>query len=350
MELFYFKAAAALDNFVKEFAGSRPAGGAEFLQSWAWGEILRSEGQEIKRLGVFDNKNVAAEVKIEEILAAATLVKKKLFGPYFYWYAPRGPLFKRESLGSGENIKARDSAEFLAAAIKKLNSRALFLRLEPADDSIFKNSTLKKTSDLEPAKTLILDLSKNTDELLLAMHQKTRYNLRLAQKKGIKIVEGGAADFPEFWRLLKLTSGRDSFRLHAARHYQNLLGAPSEFIKLFFAEYEGRKIAAGLFSFWGDRVTYLHGASDNQYRQLMAPYLLQWSLIKLAQNKAYKYYDFYGIAEAKWPGVTRFKLGFGGQVIDYPGTFDLIFCPKIYAVYFYVRRLKRKFARLFYFL
>ncbi len=350
MELFYFKSAAGLDNFIKEFAERPLADGAEFLQSWAWGEILRSEGQEIKRLGVFNNKNVAAAVKAEEVLAAVTLVKKKLFGPYFYWYAPRGPLFKRASLEGGENIKARDSAEFLGAVIKKFDSRALFLRLEPADYSVFKNLTLKKTSDLEPAKTLILDLSKSTDELLLAMHQKTRYNLRLAQKKGIKIVAGGAADFPEFWRLLKLTSGRDSFRLHAARHYQNLLDAPTGFIKLFFAEYEGRKIAAGLFSFWGDKVTYLHGASDSQYRQLMAPYFLQWSLIRLAQDQAYKYYDFYGIAETKWPGVTRFKLGFGGQVVDYPGTFDLIFYPKVYAVYFYVRRLRRKFGRLFYFL
>jgi lipid II:glycine glycyltransferase (peptidoglycan interpeptide bridge formation enzyme) len=141
---------------------------------------------------------------------------------------------------------------------------------------------------------------------------------------------------------MSMTGERDAFRIHDKKHYKNMLGA-SENIKLFFATYEGKNIAAGLFCFFGNRVTYMHGASDNEARNLMAPYLLQWEIIKRAKKEAYKYYDFYGIDEKKWPGVTRFKVGFGGFVKEYPGTYDFIFRPAIYNFYEQLRKLKRSF-------
>jgi lipid II:glycine glycyltransferase (peptidoglycan interpeptide bridge formation enzyme) len=87
----------------------------------------------------------------------------------------------------------------------------------------------------------------------------------------------------------------------------------------------------------------MHGASASKYRNVMAPYLLQWHAIKLAKNLGYKYYDFYGVDEDKWPGVTRFKKGFGGREVNYPGTFDLIFNRRWYSVYRMVRKARRTF-------
>lgn len=182
------------------------------------------------------------------------------------------------------------------------------------------------------------------------MHQKTRYNIRLAQKKGVIIKEGSAnpdesaADLKEFWRLLQATGERDNFRLHPFSHYEKLLKINSTtpgFIKLFLASYEGKNIAGGIFSFYGDKATYLHGASDNQYRNLMAPYLLQFSLMQKAQKEGYRYYDFYGIDEKKWPGVTRFKLGYGGRVFEYLGTSDFILRPFFYRFYELARKIRR---------
>jgi len=138
---------------------------------------------------------------------------------------------------------------------------------------------------------------------------------------------------------MSLTSERDAFRLHDASHYRGLLKA--ENIKLFFASYKGKNIATALICFYKNRVTYMHGASDNEARNLMAPYLLQWTVIKKARQESYKYYDFYGIDEKKWPGVTRFKLGFGGFVKDYPGTCDFVFRPLIYNLYEILRKLRR---------
>ena len=307
--------------------------GDEFLQSEFWGTLSAKSGETVEYWGV------KAE---EQILASVLLIKKPLGGSFFYWSAPRGPRGEEKAI------------IFLLQELKKKKASAVFLRLEPEklpNDELIKNK-LQKSIDLQPKKTLILDLEKSEADLLKEMSQKTRYNVRLAGKKGVVIVPGSSQDFSEFWRLMSITGQRDAFRLHRATHYQNLIeagereGAISSNkingqIKLFFAQANGKNIATGLFSFFGQRVTYLHGASDNEARNLMAPHFLQWAVIKQAQQEGYKYYDFYGIDEQKWPGVTRFKLGFGGSVKEYPGTYDFVFRPVIYNLYKWLRKLKR---------
>jgi lipid II:glycine glycyltransferase (peptidoglycan interpeptide bridge formation enzyme) len=324
MEIFNFSKQEQLNGFIKTACDNR---GSEFLQSWEWGDFLLSEGNEILRLG-------ARSSETGKILAAGTFIKKSLpfFPGWFYWYSPRGPL------GDVEAIK------FLLMELKRREPGTVFVRFEPQGDieGLKKDFSpaIVKSLDLQPRRSLLLDLSVDEKELLAAMHQKTRYNIRLAEKKGIEITEGGEADFEEFWRLMTLTGNRDNFRLHSRRHYRQLLKEP---IKLFFARYQGRNIAAGLFCFWGNKAVYLHGASDNEFRGMMAPYLLQWSMIKRAKKNAYLYYDFYGIDNLKWPGVTRFKSGFGGREIIYPGTFDAVCRPACYKIYNLIRRIRRIF-------
>lgn len=321
---------------------------SEFLQSEKWAELLRKEGREVLVYGVFS---------AEELVAKISLIKKYLGGGYFYFYAPRGPLFKEESL-----IQKRELESFLFSELKRLNPRLVFIRVEPekilehgVEGRSLENFSvkekrvlkIKKTFDLQPAKTLILDLRKSEDEILKAMQVKTRYNIRLAQKKGVKIIEATPKLFPdfgfaEFWRLANLTSERDNFRLHGEKHYQNLIANGGEFIKLYLAQYQGKFLAAGLFCFFAGRVTYLHGASDNEYRNVMAPYLLHFEVIRQAQAAGYQEYDFYGIDEKKWPGVTRFKKGFGGEIKNYPGTYDVIFKPTVYWFYNILRKARRR--------
>lgn len=325
MELVYFLEPQELNSFVAN----------EYLQSWPWGEILQAEGREVLRIGVLRASSDKSEDK-RKILAAATFIKQPLGGGHFYWYAPRGPIISRTS-----GVSVQEIEDFLFSAIKQIDKKCLFLRLEPATKPAGAKLFLKKTVDLQPAKTLLLDLTLSEADLLSAMSQKTRYNIRLAEKKGVNIRVGATADFSELWRLLNLTGARDGFRIHDAAHYQKMLAAPEKFIKLFLAEYEEKVIAAGLFCFWGETATYLHGASDNEFRGVMAPYLLQWAAIKEARAVGLRYYDFYGIDEKKWPGVTRFKLGFGGQRREYPGTYDLVFRPAAYNIYNLIRKLKR---------
>lgn len=352
MELFYFKDKNELDTLTS---------GADFLQSWTWGRIVRQDGYQIKRLGWRQEAPTAA---LAETVAAVTLIKEPLGVGRFYWYTPRGPLLEAASPD-----EAKEIFQSLAKDIKALDTKALFWRLEPdvyrfvdqdavsapvdlwseiikaANSAAAESTTFKliKTNDVQPSQTLFLDLSLSEAELLAQMRQKTRYNLRLAQKKGVKIEEGSVKDIDEFWRLLSLTGRRDRFRLHNFKHYQNLLATGAPQVKLLLASYQNETIAAGLFSLGKLKTTYLHGASDNKHRNVMAPYLLQWEAIRRAKDNGSSYYDFYGVDEQKWPGVSRFKLGFGGRRVIYPGTYDLVLRPGAYWLYKWLRRLRRFF-------
>ncbi len=327
---------------------------SQFLQSWEWRESQETAGLgqcPVRRLVVEDNGN---------LVAVATIIKKLLPMGKSYFYCPRGPvtnfqfsISNFQSISNDLIFKYNRIIKILFEEIEKIigKENAIFLRLEP--QFTIQNSQFKihRTIDIQPSKTLILDLNKSEEELLGNMHQKTRYNIRLAEKKGVKIKESGKERFREFWQIMKETEKRDGFRLHDRNYYKRMLkhskhelklGRKNEFgIRLFLAEYKGKMIAVNIVSFFGDTATYMHGASSNEYRNMMATYLLQWHAIKLAKKLGYKYYDFYGIDEIKWLGVTRFKKGFGGKIFEYPGTFDLVFNKKWYIIYKVSRRLRR---------
>jgi lipid II:glycine glycyltransferase (peptidoglycan interpeptide bridge formation enzyme) len=242
------------------------------------------------------------------------------------------PLFLRQHYLYGSRVKNSD----LDLASK--NSSAVFIRFEP-NTSVWEGKGTK-TISIQPAKTIILDLTQGEEEILAAMHQKTRYNIRLAEKKGVNITIDNSR-IEEFLALMHTTTERDKFFAHSDNYYRTMAKFDPDFIQLILAEFEGRVIAAGLFCFCAPTAVYMHGASSNEFRNIMAPYLLQWTAIKKARGLGLKYYDFYGIDAKKWPGVTRFKEGFGGEEVDYAGTFDLVLKPFWYFVYHLLRFVRR---------
>lgn len=180
--------------------------------------------------------------------------------------------------------------------------------------------------ELQPQRTIILDLIKDESQILAKMHQKTRYNIRLAGKRGIKISEAKNKGeyFEEFWKLLSKTAQRDKFHTHTKEYYKKLLAL--DITKLYFAYKHGEGFhethAAAVAVFFGGRATYLHGASDYKYRRDMAPHLLHWKIIQDAKDAGMEEYDLWGIDKKKWPGVSRFKQGFGGREVEYIGSWD----------------------------
>lgn len=306
---------------------------SQFLQSWEWGEFQKKFGYKVFRIGVEDDGN---------LLGVATLIKKNIGLGKSYFYCPRGPVFDEIRI-SKFKFRIEDVEELLFEEIKKIAKRekVIFLRYEPLDSNRKSKIENRKSIDLQPAKTLMLDLRKNEEELLADMHQKTRYNIRLAEKKGVLIIEGGLGDFDDFWELMNATSNRDGFKIHPKEHYKKLI--ETEFLKLYFAKYESKMICTGIFSFFGNTATYLHGASSNEHRNMMAPFLLQWELVRMAKRENKEYYDFYGIDDEKWPGVSRFKKGFGGFEMSYPGTYDIVFNGVCYNGYKALRKIRRAF-------
>jgi len=316
------------DNFIARQAQS------QFLQTWTWAEFQQSVGYEVRRLAVVDEQ--------EACLATVTLISKTLFGGFTYWFCPRGPIIDcRLTTDDSQSI-----FEFIVANLKKIarEEKIIFFRFEPI--FAFKSADFKiiRTLDLEPSQNSFLDLTLSQEKLLSAMHQKTRYNLRLAEKRGVRVVLANQTDFADWWQLLKITGQRDGFRLHSENYYQKMLAL--DFAKLYLAKQDGRVLAGILVVQFGDTATYVHGASANEGRSLMAPYLLQWTAIKDAKQAGLKYYDFYGVDKTKWPGVSRFKEGFGGQFIAYPGTFDLVFQRGYYKLYSMLRWVVRLINKL----
>lgn len=300
--------------------------GGSFLQSYEWGEFQKSVGRKIHRL-----KNDLFEALISEINLP---FKKK------YFYCPRGPIFFDSNI-------SLEKLNLFFADIKKIAKKdeIIFLRVDSeilvgeGAESLFEGVGFKKAfKDVQPRATVMINLEKSLEDILSAMHQKTRYNIKLSQKQELKfkLVEFKSEDFlggfERFWELMQKTTERDSFRSHPKEYYKKLL----EFIPdswLSLAEYKDKIVAANIIIFFGGTLTYLHGAADYEFRNLMAPHFLHWEQIIEAKKRRCIKYDFWGIDEEKWPTLTRFKKSFGGEKIEYIGAWDLIFNRKFYTVY-----------------
>jgi len=210
---------------------------------------------------------------------------------------------------------------------------------------------------VQPQSSILLDLASGPEASLARMSAKTRYNIRLAERKGIRVVTGTDADIEEFYRLSLLTSQRDQFPIHSLAYYRKayLLFKEVDAVELFLAFFQ-EKLLAGIMVFAvGKRAWYLYGASSDEERHRMPNHALQWAAMNWARSKGCEYYDLWGIpAEAPlleetqsprlrelvespprgslW-GVYRFKRGFGGQAVRYIGAYDRVYIPAIYWAY-----------------
>ena len=221
----------------------------------------------------------------------------------------------------------------------------------------------------------MIDLTKSEDEILQLMKQKGRYNVRLAQKRGVELKavsskqekglrlrgrspsgsdskrkrkKGSVSKLVgEFFELLDITTKRDEFRGHGVSYYEKMLEKLGDQAELIMAYYDGQPVAGGIFTFYGKTAVYYYGASSDEYRNVMAPYLVQWTAIQEAKKRGCETYDFLGVAppfdgaqdlrddvvDHPWAGVTSFKKKFGGEGVEFSEPFDLVLRPLVYSAY-----------------
>lgn len=322
--------AEAWDAFVMQTSAPN-----EFLQSWQWGEFQRSAGKTITRLEVLKGKR---RVAVALLVPHTTRLLKSFI------LAPRGPIIDR-SLSEDEQHAVwaviRDHLEEVRTP------DTMFLKVEPnirpPVDLGFSDGTA-----IHPDRTLLLDLTKREDELLEDMHQKTRYNIRLAERHGVTVgFSRTSEDFDVFGALLSETAERQKIGIFPLSYYRQMVESLGESIEIALARLHTTPIAAALVVRFGDTATYLHGASSVAHHEHMASHLLQWESIRRARETGARVYDFYGIApehavDHRWNGITRFKMGFGGRVHAYPGGFNLVYQK---AWYFAYRLAKRAAGR-----
>lgn len=284
-----------------------------FLQSNDWLEFQESLGRKVFR---YDQDGIKAGI-----------IKLPLWFGRSYLYVPHGPAINFNAMIAGEQNPVRQFLQYLKELGKK--EKAIFIKAEPLIDHIAQVLAEKKKfrrvkREIQPAKTVVIDLTLSEDELKEKMHHKTRYNIGVAERHGIQIRESN--DLEAFWKLLKKTTKRDRFFSHPKEYYQKLLDFFEEGreikVKLFLAYQENKPLAGAVILFYCGTAYYLYGASDYSYRQMMAPYLLHWKIIQELKQLGLAQYDWWGIDSRHWPGVTRFKLNWGGWTVEHPGSFD----------------------------
>jgi lipid II:glycine glycyltransferase (peptidoglycan interpeptide bridge formation enzyme) len=327
--------------------------GGGFLQSWEWGRFQEEMGHKVFRFRL-DTADGGTAAQFNVILHDLPFGQR-------YAYVPMGPLVRQDG-GASSHFEA------CIAAMKRAvgDDDPMFVRIEPGlqgDGSFLsvddlRKLGLKKVRAVQPADSVIVDLTRDADTMMAAMKSKTRYNIRLAKKKGVTVRAANydnahalRQDFESFWELLDQTTERDKFHSHEKEYYERMLDVLSPkkhgglSVGLMFAEYDGKPIAAVLLASFGDTVTYLHGASSSEHRNVMAPYLLHWMAMLEAKNRGFAKYDLWGVApedagsEHHWAGITRFKTGFGGDRISYLSAWEL---PR-HALWYGVYRLVKAF-------
>lgn len=322
--------------------GQCPDGG--FLQSEAWCAFEEREGHPTVH---FEGEGLWANI-IEYTLPVAGK----------YWYVPRGPVFERTThnvqLTTGEREVRMTNDELRRQEWRKILDEAKkkgigWIRVEPKseeDADLLREwskpyGVRKALHDMQPREILVVDISKSEDEILAGMKVKTRYNVRLAEKRCVEISQNrDEVSLREFLRMIRETANRNGIATHSEGRYRNFLEAfPTETLELFTARRDGRVLAAALVSFFGDTATYLHGASSDDDRGSMAPFLLQFCAMKEAKRRGCMRYDLGGVdmtgKRASLVGVTRFKVGFAETVkaISFPGTYDIVLFRSRFFVY-----------------
>ncbi len=280
MEVGYFKSGKEWDDFLIEKKGS-------FLQSIGWGEF-KKKYQKVWRFEIRKNGSV---------VAIAQAFEEK--GPFYsYLFIPYGPVAER-----------KEERNFLLKEIKaKIGKDFSFIKIEPKEEVTVGVNAFYR---IEPWKTIILDLE---GDILEKFSKNTRYNTRLAQKKGVEVEK--EKDVASFYKLLLQTKTKQGFSTYPEEYFQELV--KKENCLLFLAKHDGKPVAGNVIYFFGDMATCLHSTSDYSFRKIKPANLLRYEAMKYAKERGYGRFDSWGIDEKRFPGVTKFKRGFGGREVIYP--------------------------------
>jgi peptidoglycan pentaglycine glycine transferase (the first glycine) len=317
------------------------------LQSWTWGEFKSRWGWTAAPL------LLSMPEKGGRPLSAAMLLKRELpILPFCILYVPKGPLLnyndgplRRTVIAELEQIARRERAIVLKIDPDVIKGWGIEPeRLSPIGAKFTTELTQRgwrfSSEQVQFQNTVELELQRPEEELLAAMKQKTRYNIRLATRKGVTVRSGTPLDFPEIVDMYEETARRDGFAVRPADYYLDIWQAFYEdgMAHPLIAEFEGEALAAVILVHSGDKAIYMYGASTNRDRRRMPNYLLQWEAIRWARSEGFATYDFWGApddfveTDSLW-GVWRFKAGFQGKVVRKIGAWDYPARPFWYWLY-----------------
>lgn len=307
------------------------------LQSYEWGEFRKETGITVIRKGLFENEKCMSVFQMT--------IHKIPHTQYTIGYIPKGTLPSKEVM-----VAVREIAQ---------QYHCIFVQFEPnvfvseqAKEIMQKLGLISSAHPLFTKYTFQLDITKAEEELLKNMHQKTRYNIKIAQKHGVEIKEENSEEaFVIYWKLTKETTKRQKFYAHTKTYHelmwQTLHNAKNDGLQahLFIAWYkpEGKSekmpLAAWMLFTFHDMLYYPYGSSSSEYRNVMASNLMMWEAIRYGKKKGLKTFDMWGSMGPEpdtndpWYGFHRLKMGYGPELVEFIGSYDLVINRPLYAFY-----------------
>lgn len=326
--------------------------GAHILQTWQWGQFKAITGWQPLPVAWRDSQG---QIRAAALVLERTALRRIIPGGLKILYVPRGPLADWHDL-----VLARQVIEDLEAFAKERG--AIFIKIDP---EIILGSGVPGSEDDRPdpggqrvvaemqargwrfsqdqiqfRNTVWLDLSGDEAQWMARMKQKTRYNIRLARRKGVQVRAGSAVDFPLLYRMYAETSVRDGFVIRSEEYYDRLWRTFLEqgMAEPLIAQVDDQAVAGVFLFYFAGRAWYLYGMSRDAHREKMPNYLLQWEAMRRASERGCRLYDLWGAPDefnendSMW-GVFRFKEGLGGSVIRTAGAWDFPARPLLYSLY-----------------
>lgn len=308
------------------------------LQSWEWGEFREKMGIEIVRLGVYE-KN--------ELIDVMQLTFHKIpHSSFTIGYFPKGSYPTQTMI-----------EELLKIGKMK---HAIYIQLEPnvqLEDlkTAISDRLVPSHRPMFTKHTFLIDCTKSEEELQKAMHPKTRYNIKIALKRGVTVQEDNSESaYGAYEQLSDETTKRQGFYAHNHIYHRTVWNMlfKSGIARMFTATYEGKTLAAWMLFVFKKHVYYPYGASSREHRDVMAPTLLLWEIVKWAKQNKFTSFDLWGALgqnpdpKDPWYGFHKFKQGFSPTLVTYIGSYDLVIHPWIYTAFTYLDRIRWALLKL----
>ncbi|MFP3041656.1 peptidoglycan bridge formation glycyltransferase FemA/FemB family protein [Treponema primitia] len=324
---------------------------ASFLQSGFWGSFKARFGWNARSF------LVSWEGGGDSIDLPLLVIRRPLAFGISFAYVPWGPELPPDFF-PGDSEKNELLRELALALKSLLPENTAFIRFDPPWYTAGAETPAppiyppfsRSAADVQPPDTVLVDLRPPEADILRGMKPKWRYNIKLAEKRGVQVRHTGAEELDTFYTLFRETAKRDGISIHSIGYYQTLFahcaGYPGQELRLYLAEYKGKTLAANIVLFRNSIATYLYGASSNEERNRMASYALQWKAMADAKALGCTQYDLFGIppnADTKHPmaGLYLFKTGFGGRIIHRPGSWDFTYKPLVRRVFSAAEALRK---------
>ncbi|OGD84043.1 hypothetical protein A2165_01855 [Candidatus Curtissbacteria bacterium RBG_13_40_7] len=313
------------------------------IQSWEWGEFRKKTGLDLVRLGHFEGNNLLSAYQLTFHLVP---LFKQTVG-----YFPKGPMPDAEMIKALNGLGQQKNAAFI-----KIEPNVLSDKSQVISDKFKNLGLIQSKKSLFTKYNFLIDLTRSEEQLLAAMHPKTRYNIGIAQKRGVEVYESiKPEDFDVYLKLYFETTKRQKYFGHTPSYHKLVWETlmPAKMARIVIGRYQGKPLVAWMLLNFGGTMYYPYGGSSTENKEVMASNLVCWEAIKLAKKMGLKIFDMWGALgpNAKesdpWFGFHRFKAGYGPSHVEYVGTYDLILKRSYYNLLNTADKLRWMYLRTF---